>query len=35
MSSIYELSMTDISGEPVELSRYRNEILLIVNLASQ
>lgn len=35
MSSIYDLSMTDINGESVELSRFRNEVLLIVNLASQ
>jgi glutathione peroxidase-family protein len=35
MSNIYDLTMTDIGGESVALSRYRNEVLLIVNLASQ
>lgn len=35
MPDIYELSMTDIEGNPVELSRFRNQVLLIVNLASQ
>ena len=35
MSAIYELSMNSIEGNPVALSNYRNEALLIVNLASQ
>ncbi len=35
MPDIYELSMTDIEGNAVELSRFRNQVLLIVNLASQ
>lgn len=35
MSDIYDLSMTDIEGNTVELSRFRNQVLLIVNLASQ
>lgn len=35
MSSIYELTMNSITGDPVDLSRYRDEALLVVNLASQ
>ena len=35
MSAIYELSMNSIEGKPVALSNYRDEALLIVNLASQ
>lgn len=35
MSSIYDLSMDSITGEPIALSRYRDQVLLIVNLASQ
>jgi glutathione peroxidase-family protein len=35
MSSIYDLTMNSITGDAVELSRYRDEALLIVNLASQ
>lgn len=35
MPDIYDLSMTDIAGNAVELSRFRNQVLLIVNLASQ
>lgn len=35
MSKIYDLTMNSIDGNPVALSDYRNEVLLIVNLASQ
>jgi glutathione peroxidase-family protein len=35
MSDIYDITMDTITGESVELSRYRDQALLIVNLASQ
>ena len=35
MSSIYDLTMDSINGDPVALSNYRDQALLIVNLASQ
>ena len=35
MSSIYDLTMDSITGDPVALSNYRDQALLIVNLASQ
>jgi len=35
MSTIYDISMESITGEPVALSRYRDQALLVVNLASQ
>ena len=35
MSSIYDLTMDSIEGDPVNLSSYRDQTLLIVNLASQ
>ena len=35
MSTIYDLTMKAISGDAVDLARYRDEVLLIVNLASQ
>ena len=35
MSTIYDLSMDAITGESVALSRYRDQVLLVVNLASQ
>lgn len=34
MKSIYDLSMESITGENVSLSGYRDQVLLIVNLAS-
>ena len=34
MASIYDLEMNSIEGESVELSRYRDQVCLIVNLAS-
>ncbi len=35
MANLYELEVRDIRGEPVPLSRYRGEVLLIVNTASR
>ena len=35
MSKIYDLTVTSIEGKPVALSNYRDQALLIVNLASQ
>lgn len=35
MSKFYEMAMKSITGETVSLSDYRNQALLIVNLASQ
>jgi len=34
-SSIYDFSATSIEGNPVELSNYKDKVLLIVNTASQ
>ena len=33
--SIYDFSATSIDGKPIELSAYRDKVLLIVNTASQ
>jgi glutathione peroxidase len=33
--SIYDFSATSIEGNPVELSNYKDQVLLIVNTASQ
>lgn len=33
--TIYDISMASITGEDVSLSEYRDEALLVVNLASQ
>lgn len=35
MSSLYDFRMTSITGETVSFSDYRDQALLIVNLASQ
>lgn len=32
---LYSLTIDSITGEPVEFSEYREQALLIVNLASQ
>lgn len=32
---LYELEMESITGEPVSFSEFRDQALLIVNLASQ
>lgn len=34
-SSIYDFSATSIEGNPIELSTYKDKVLLIVNTASQ
>jgi hypothetical protein len=34
MSSIYDLEMTSITGEQVSFDRFRDQVLLIVNVAS-
>jgi glutathione peroxidase len=34
-SSIYDFSATSIEGNPVEISNYKDKVLLIVNTASQ
>jgi glutathione peroxidase-family protein len=35
MSKLYDLTMNNIAGEQVSFSDYRDQALLIVNLASQ
>lgn len=35
MSDVYNLKMNSITGEPISLSDYRDQAMLIVNLASQ
>ena len=35
MTAFYELEMESITGEMVSFSDYRDQVLLIVNLASQ
>ncbi len=35
MTGIYDITMNSITGESVEFSRYRNQVLLVVNLASE
>ncbi len=35
MSNLYDYTVTDITGEPINLSDYRGKTLLIVNVASQ
>ncbi len=34
MASIYDLEMTSITGEQVDFERFRDQVLLIVNVAS-
>ncbi len=34
-STVYDFSATSIAGQPIELSTYRDKVLLIVNTASQ
>jgi glutathione peroxidase len=34
-STVYDFSATSIEGQPVEMSTYRDKVLLIVNTASQ
>lgn len=35
MSTVYDFTATDLSGQPVALSAYRGKVLLIVNTASK
>lgn len=35
MSRLYDLQMSSITGDPVSFSEFREQALLIVNLASQ
>jgi len=35
MDSLYDLSVDDIKGKPVKLSKYKGKVLLIVNTASE
>jgi len=35
MATIYDLTMSSIKGDPVPMSNYRDQVLLVVNLASQ
>ena len=35
MASIYDLEMDSIDGQPVELSGFRDQVCLIVNVASE
>jgi glutathione peroxidase-family protein len=35
MSNLYDIEMNAITGEPVSFADFRDEALLIVNLASQ
>ena len=34
MSHLYDLTMTSIGGEPVALDQFRDQVVLIVNVAS-
>ena len=34
-STVYDFSATSIEGQPVEMSTYRDKVLLVVNTASQ
>ncbi len=34
MASIYDFQMTDIEGNTVDFDRFRNQALVIVNVAS-
>jgi hypothetical protein len=35
MSAIYDLQMENITGEQVDFDRYRDQVLVIVNVASR
>jgi glutathione peroxidase len=35
MPSLYDISVNDIKGKPVKLSKYKGKVLLIVNTASE
>jgi glutathione peroxidase len=34
MTNIYDLTMTSITGQPVNLGDFKGKVLLIVNVAS-
>ena len=34
MPSMYDITMPSISGEPVDLGSYRDQVCLIVNVAT-
>ncbi len=34
MTHMYDLTMTSISGDQVDLSQYRGQVTLLVNVAS-
>ncbi|CAB4561296.1 unannotated protein [freshwater metagenome] len=34
MAHMYDLTMSSITGEPVQLGDYRGKVLLVVNVAS-
>ncbi len=35
MATLYDFEMTSIEGEQVALSKYRDQVALVVNVASQ
>jgi glutathione peroxidase len=35
MASLYDITVDDIKGKPVKLSKYKDKVLLIVNTASE
>src|SRR6187401_1431060 len=35
MPSLYDISVNDIKGQPVKLSKYKGKVLLVVNTASE
>jgi len=35
MASVYDITVDDIKGKPVKLSKYKDKVLLIVNTASE
>jgi glutathione peroxidase-family protein len=35
MSQLYDLTMTSITGDQVDLDRFRGQVLLVVNVASR
>ena len=35
MTSLYDITVDDLSGKPVKLSRYKGKVLLVVNTASE
>jgi glutathione peroxidase-family protein len=34
MTQLYDLTMSSITGEPVQLGDFRGQVLLVVNVAS-